>query len=143
MRTFTAPIDRVMARTVATGGGCLEFTGATNRPGGYGVVMDTEQRRSLLAHRVAWAAAHGPIPPGLWVLHHCDNPRCVNVDHLFLGTVADNNRDMAAKGRHRGQRTTECPLGHPYTPENTRLTSVGGRACRACESARRAVRRAS
>lgn len=43
--------------------------------------------------------AHGSVPDGLCVLHHCDNPPCVNVDHSFLGTIADNNRDRAAKGR--------------------------------------------
>ena len=59
-------------------------------------------------HRIAWELLVGPIPPGLFVLHHCDNPPCVRVDpdpaisHLFLGTIADNNADMAAKGRARG-----------------------------------------
>lgn len=53
-----------------------------------------------LVHRVAWTVAYGSIPDGLCVLHHCDNPPCVRPDHLFLGTVIDNNADRDAKGRH-------------------------------------------
>ena len=62
----------------------------------------TERR----AHRIAYMLAHGPIPDDLWVLHTCDTPRCCNPAHLFLGTVADNNADMIAKGRDaRGERS--------------------------------------
>lgn len=52
------------------------------------------------AHRWAWIEVHGPIPDDLCVLHRCDNPECINVEHLFLGTRADNNADMTTKGRH-------------------------------------------
>ena len=52
------------------------------------------------AHRVAWKMAFGPIPRNRCVLHHCDNPGCVHPGHLFIGTIADNNRDRTNKGRN-------------------------------------------
>lgn len=56
----------------------------------------------VLVHRLTWINTNGPIPKGMCVLHTCDNPPCVNLDHLFLGTQADNIADMVAKGRQRG-----------------------------------------
>ena len=66
-------------------------------------------RGRALAHRVAWELTRGPIPAGLAVCHRCDTPRCCNPYHLFLGTVADNNRDMCQKGRARYLRGSKIP----------------------------------
>jgi hypothetical protein len=55
-----------------------------------------------LAHRIAYELECGPVPEGMFVLHRCDNPPCVRVSHLFLGTRADNLADMRAKGRGVG-----------------------------------------
>lgn len=76
--------------------GCWNWIGARD-PKGYGRVRIGNQTE--LAHRVAWVEQNGPIPDGLFACHHCDNPSCVNPDHLFLGTVRDNAHDMVAKGR--------------------------------------------
>jgi hypothetical protein len=56
-------------------------------------------RRTIATHRASWLLHYGEIPIGLWILHHCDNPPCIRPTHLFLGTAADNTRDMLAKGR--------------------------------------------
>ncbi len=75
------------------------------------------------AHRVSWKFAHGAIPMGMSVLHHCDNRKCVRPDHLFLGTAMDNTHDMLAKGReasgkNNGSKThPECVVkgeNHPF-----------------------------
>jgi hypothetical protein len=76
--------------------GCWRWTGARSKDG-YGQIGIGN--KILYTHRVAWELTHGSIPQGMWVLHHCDNKKCINPDHLFLGTRLDNIRDMLAKGR--------------------------------------------
>lgn len=67
----------------------------------------------ISAHRASWLTFVGPIPDGMCVLHKCDNPPCVNPDHLFLGTMADNTRDMHAKGRAPVAPGTNTPGNLP------------------------------
>lgn len=77
---------------------CIEWQGARS-PSGYGII--NREGKTYRAHRVAWELSRGDIPKGMNVLHRCDNPPCCNVGHLFLGTKADNSKDMVLKGRHR------------------------------------------
>lgn len=81
--------------------GCILWTGAINDDG-YGVIgSGTRNGQMLLAHRAAYELKIGPIPEGVKVLHRCDNPPCINHEHFFLGTQADNMADMVSKRRGR------------------------------------------
>jgi hypothetical protein len=81
---------------------CWNWRGATSGSLGYGVFyMD---KKNTYSHRISYELLVGKIPDELCVLHKCDNPKCVNPEHLFLGTRSDNNKDRARKGRSRDQR---------------------------------------
>jgi hypothetical protein len=88
--------------------GCHEWTGRL-QPNGYGQVR--ANGKTAYAHRVAWELANGSLPRGAYVLHECDNRRCVNPEHLRLGTFQDNMDDMTAKKRHaHGERNGHAKL---------------------------------
>lgn len=137
------PVDSVnslMSRLVRNGD-CLEFTGCRNADG-YGTLR--VRGKMTKAHRFSWELVYGRVPKGLLVCHRCDNPPCCNVEHLFLGTVADNNRDRHSKGRtqnlesgraarHAALRAiTHCPAGHQYSGDNVRYRANGARRCAEC-----------
>lgn len=82
--------------------GCRLWLRSANRHG-YGMVFDGVTKR--LAHVVSWEQEHGPVPCGLCVLHRCDVTFCIEPNHLFLGTMADNTADMWAKGRGKSPGT--------------------------------------
>lgn len=90
--------DRLSAHSVSDLlSGCRLWTATKNKKG-YGQLTIAGKR--AWAHRVAYTLAHGEIPYGLQVLHKCDRPSCINAEHLFLGSNADNHADKIAKGRH-------------------------------------------
>lgn len=88
------PTDRFWTR-VDKSSDCWNYQDGSRR---YGRVT-LENGRRIYAHRFSWELHFGPVSSGMYVCHHCDNPRCVRPDHLFLGTMADNQRDMVLKGR--------------------------------------------
>ena len=136
--------ERLNSGLMARANGCIEWTGTTS-PKGYGhIKINGTPRRT---HRVAWELAHGPIPEGVQVLHHCDNPPCAQTKptdgypdgHLFLGTNAENMADRDAKGRGWNQGKTHCLRGHLFDEANTYMWR-GRRQCRTCNKAREQAR---
>lgn len=81
---------------------CHEWTDALC-PWGYGMFRPKGQKQ-VKAHRYSYALKHGAIPDGMYICHHCDNPKCVNVQHLFLGTALENNKDKIDKNRHNSPK---------------------------------------
>ena len=112
---------------------------------GYGYTCDNGKTRT--AHRTSYDTFVGPIPEGMHVLHRCDNPPCVNPEHLFLGSNTDNNNDKVAKGRARGamgERNTKAKLTWAQVEAiraDPRSQSTIGRAYGVTQSAVSAIKR--
>lgn len=106
--------------------GCRLWTAGTfnskNPQELYGMFWDGH--RHVGAHRQAWIFVHGPIPEGKWVLHKCDRPPCVNVEHLFLGTQLGNTRDMDQKGRRGSLRGEQAPAAKLRKSQVERIREV-------------------
>lgn len=98
-RARTTIFSRLMDHAVVSGE-CLEYVG-NNDHNGYGRIKCNG--RQLGAHRVAYVEFIGNIPAGMVVMHSCDNPGCINPNHMSLGTVRDNVRDCINKGRFKAK----------------------------------------
>ena len=102
---------------------CWEWTGG-RFGSGYGEL--TVDGKGLSTHRLAWELANGPIPQGMLVCHHCDNPTCCNPAHLFIGTAADNNCDKVKKGRSaRGAKHGRAKLTQTDVRQIRKLWAAG------------------
>lgn len=119
-----------MKLTLVADSGCWEYKGWLDKDG-YGKMTVTAKDgtwRSIGVHRLSWEVHRGPIPDDMGVLHKCDNPKCMNPAHLFLGTPADNNRDKTEKGRAiapRGEQVVHSKLKTADVIEIRKLYSDG------------------
>jgi len=118
-------LSELMARTTMSSDGCWNWNGALNTSG---YAWMSYLGRSRIVSRVAWELENGPISVGLCVLHRCDNRKCINPSHLFLGDNLTNQRDMIAKGRGRkafGSRSGVAKLNEQLVVQMREAYSLG------------------
>lgn len=113
---------------------CWEWIAAKNNKG-YGQFRIGGVSKST--HRISYIIHKGEMPDGLMICHTCNNPTCINPNHLYAGTGKDNMKQSVREMRHHEQSKTHCKNGHEFTEENTFLRVRKGRGttrvCRECK----------
>jgi len=119
--------DRLILHSHVSKNGCWEWLRSLRN--GY---AQTGNALEPAGHRLSWTLFHGPVPRGLWVLHRCDNRKCINPDHLFVGVREDNIVDAVKKARYqRGSGHVCAKLTEADIPtirelaESVSLTEIG------------------
>lgn len=136
-KRFWSKVNKLGPQVDRLGSRCWEWVAARNNEG-YGrfsFLLGPRETIDVLAHRFSYELKYGRKPKEL-VLHHCDNRRCVNPDHLYEGTHEQNMRDMIDRDRnsrvvHMRERT-HCDKGHEFSDENTSFSARDKRQCLAC-----------
>lgn len=132
-------------KRVVTTDSCWIWMGVT---GHYGYGSLWFEGKTRWAHRVSFHIFKEPIPKGLLVMHSCDNPWCVNPNHLFSGTQKDNIQDALKKGRFKqagrwGDIKKRCKVGHDMLDKaNLYISPKGTRTCNICRKVNRKIYKA-
>lgn len=108
---------------------CIEWTGRFNSEGRACVSI---AGRTHAAARIVWLASGKEIPLGTEICHHCDNVKCVNIEHLYAASHAKNISDARSRGRMKGKTKNTCKHGHPRTDGHVYITKSGKRLCKEC-----------
>lgn len=132
--------DRLERGSKLRESGCREWIGTLTQKG-YGRLWFwcgervRPRNRAVLAHRLAVACKLGRVLDSHeHVCHHCDNPKCINTEHLYIGNHKTNAKDMIERGRSRGNQVN-CVNGHSLSGANIYFNAGGYRSCRICRRA--------
>ena len=106
--------DRFWPKVIVNDDGCWGWSASFDRNGYAQMSRGGRSEGMTRASRVSWEIHNGPIPVGLWVLHHCDNPVCSRPDHLYLGDQKDNMRDAKRRGRLSTGSSHPVPRGNAH-----------------------------
>jgi hypothetical protein len=136
-------IDRFLQKLDKTGNQefpeCWIWTGAKTSKN-YGSFKYYEDKPAIGAHVSSYLFYVGEIADGMYVCHRCDNPLCVNPDHLFLGSNSDNMKDMVKKNRSgwSNRERTHCRRGHDFSVVGVKIsTKANGKSFRTCKECSR------
>lgn len=111
MRPITCPQERFDSKWSEVSSGCWEWSSCLTNCG-YGLFRLGPKEKQVTAHRASWILHRGEIPEGRWVLHHCDNKKCVNPDHIYLGDRKQNTKDAVDRGRYFSGAEWKSRHGH-------------------------------
>lgn len=129
-RTDADKIRNILGKAKASPSGCIELFNSLSEKG-YPIIYHNNKK--WRASRFVWTFHFGDIPEKMIVMHKCDNPKCINIEHLQIGTHMDNCQDKIRKGRSNPRKKKAfCPRGHPYSGSNLRIVIKNNKEVQHC-----------